>query len=170
MIKDVLYSDVINGHLLEREMIRIHSHPPNGKYILYRLKEKTKATSYLLIDGVDFKENIEYIIIKINGGISIDYNNLKLSVFVNGSERSDPCDYITLNKLYPYICYHRKSFDSNTTEFLEKIVKTTNHKNILFFPFKINKQDTDRKIYPDSKIEIAIYGLNYVNSLDFYLC
>ena len=169
MKKEVLNSVVINNHKLDGNIIKLHFHPKNSKDVLLKMNEKTTGETFRIVEGLDFKDKISFILIKLNGGFSHEYEKLHFNLMIAGGVRSDPLDYLTVNKYLPWLCYKNKTFNDQINNFLKEMVKGDDLSDIIFYPLKTDSKDSQCKVYPDSTMDMLIYGIKYIESIDVYL-
>ena len=108
---------------------------------------------------------LDCILVKINGSEWYDYKNeLKLNVMLNGFIRSEEQDYMTCQKIYPFMC---KDVFEYMGDFLLSLFKQ-NHTNCMFFPLKTDKKDIPLDLKKIDKVEIGLNKTDGIDSIDIY--
>lgn len=108
---------------------------------------------------------LDCILVKINGSEWHDYKDeLKLNVILNGHIRSEEQDYMTCQKIYPFMC---KDVFEYMGDFLLSLFKQ-NHANCMFFPLKTDKKEIPLNLKKIDKVEIGLNKTYGIDSIDIY--
>lgn len=108
---------------------------------------------------------LDCILVKINGSDWYNYRDeLKLNVVVNGYLLSGEQDYMTCQKIYPFMC---KDIFEYMGDFLLSLFKQ-DHVNCMFFPLKTDKKNIPLNLKNIDKVEIGLNKTYGIDSIDIY--